>query len=158
VIGMLDDMKNKDYQVIYVTGEIHYENVMEQILNLPKNVVIKPFIHNMPEVLKGIDLIVARSGATTLAEITALGLPSILIPSPYVTANHQEKNARALSDHDAAALILEKDLSSAVLVKEMDTILLDGANLQKMSAASKQLGIPDAAMKLYKEIQDLAAQ
>jgi UDP-N-acetylglucosamine--N-acetylmuramyl-(pentapeptide) pyrophosphoryl-undecaprenol N-acetylglucosamine transferase len=101
---------------------------------------------------------VARSGATTLAEITALGLPSILIPSPYVTANHQEKNARALSDHDAAALILEKDLTSAVLVKEMDSILLDGANLQKMSAASKQLGIPDAAMKLYKEIQDLAVQ
>jgi UDP-N-acetylglucosamine--N-acetylmuramyl-(pentapeptide) pyrophosphoryl-undecaprenol N-acetylglucosamine transferase len=158
VIGMLDEMKNKDYQVIYVTGEIHYENVMEQVLNLPKNVVIKPFIHNMPEVLKGIDLIVARSGATTLAEITALGLPSILIPSPYVTANHQEKNARALTDHDAAAIILEKDLSSAVLVKEMDAILLDGANLQKMSAASKQLGIPDAAMKLYKEIQDLANQ
>lgn len=156
VIGMLDEMKNKNYQVIYVTGEVHYDHVMDQVKNLPKNVVIKPFIHNMPEVLKGIDLIVARSGATTLAEITALGLPSILIPSPYVTANHQEKNARALSDHDAAALILEKDLSSAALIKEMDAILLDAENLQKMSAASKQLGIPDAAAKLYKEIQVLA--
>jgi UDP-N-acetylglucosamine--N-acetylmuramyl-(pentapeptide) pyrophosphoryl-undecaprenol N-acetylglucosamine transferase len=156
VIDMMDEMKEKDYQMIYVTGEVHYENVMKQIKSLPKNVVIKPFIHNMPEVLIGIDLIVARSGATTLAEITALGLPSILIPSPYVTANHQEKNARALSDHDAAALVLEKDLSSTALIKEMDAILLDQENLQKMKAASRQLGIPDAAKKLFIELEALA--
>lgn len=57
----------------------------------PNNVIIKPFIHNMPEVLTGVDLVVSRAGATTLAELTALGKPSVLIPSPYVTNNHQEK-------------------------------------------------------------------
>lgn len=83
----------------------------------PENVIIKPFVHNMPEVLAGIDLAVSRAGATSLAELTSLGVPSILIPSPYVTNNHQEKNARALSDHGAAELLLESDLSSENLLK-----------------------------------------
>ena len=73
-----------------------------ELIGNPENVVIKPFIHNMPEILAGTDLTVASAGATTLAELTSLGIPSILIPSPYVTNNHQEKNATALSDHHAA--------------------------------------------------------
>ena len=78
---------------MYVTGEVHYDKVMEAVKQKgnPNNVIIKPFIHNMPEVLTGVDLVVSRAGATTLAELTALGKPSVLIPSPYVTNNHQEK-------------------------------------------------------------------
>ena len=78
--------------------------------------MIKPFIHNMPEYLAGMDLIVARAGATTLAEITSLGIPSILIPSPYVTNNHQEKNARAIrGTMERQNYVLEKDLTSEEL-------------------------------------------
>ncbi len=104
VLKSLESLSEKPYQVLYVTGDVHYEKVKKEaeIIGNPKNVIIKPFIHNMPEVLSGIDLVVSRAGATTLAELTSLGVPSILIPSPYVTNNHQEKNARALSDHGAA--------------------------------------------------------
>jgi UDP-N-acetylglucosamine--N-acetylmuramyl-(pentapeptide) pyrophosphoryl-undecaprenol N-acetylglucosamine transferase len=107
-----------------------------------------PFVHNMPEVLSGIDLTVSRAGATTLAELTSLGIPSILIPSPYVTNNHQEKNARALSDHGAAELLLETDLTAAKLVGKIDEILLQQKKLTDMKVAAKKLGIPDSAQKL----------
>ncbi|MGG3888933.1 undecaprenyldiphospho-muramoylpentapeptide beta-N-acetylglucosaminyltransferase [Metabacillus fastidiosus] len=151
VLQMIPALKNKDYEVVYVTGEVHYKNVMEKIekMSSPPNIIIKPFIHNMPDVLAGIDLIVSRAGATSLAEITALGLPSILIPSPYVTANHQEVNARSLSDHDAAILLSEQALNGEALLAQMDEILLNEQRLTQMAEASKKLGIPDAAKKLY---------
>lgn len=158
VIDMLPVLKEKDYQVLYVTGEAHYESVIKEVEKIgnPSNVIIKPFISNMPEVLGGIDLIVGRAGATSLAEITALGLPSILIPSPYVTANHQEVNARSLSDHGAAVLLLEKELNGAVLQKEIDRIMEGKGRLFEMRAASKKLGMPDAAARLYNEMKKLS--
>jgi UDP-N-acetylglucosamine--N-acetylmuramyl-(pentapeptide) pyrophosphoryl-undecaprenol N-acetylglucosamine transferase len=104
----------------------------------------------MPEVLAGIDLVVSRAGATTLAELTSLGIPSILIPSPYVTNNHQEKNARSLTNNGAATLLLEKDLNSKSLVNHIDQILLDQEKLKEMKLKAKSIGIPDAARRLYK--------
>ncbi|MCD7033891.1 undecaprenyldiphospho-muramoylpentapeptide beta-N-acetylglucosaminyltransferase [Metabacillus sp. GX 13764] len=158
VLDMLPAFKGKNYQVLYVTGEVHYEAVMAEVNKTgnPDNVHIKPFIHNMPEVLGSIDLIVGRAGATSLAEITALGLPSILIPSPYVTANHQEVNARSLSDHGAAVLLLEKELNGNVLLKEIDGIMEEQGRLFEMSAASKKLGMPDAATRLYDVLQSIS--
>lgn len=93
VVKSLTELSGKPYQVLYVTGDVHFEDVRKEVelVGNPENVIIKPFIHNMPEVLSGVDLTVARAGATTLAELTSLGIPSILIPSPYVTDNHQEK-------------------------------------------------------------------
>ncbi|MDQ0161638.1 UDP-N-acetylglucosamine--N-acetylmuramyl-(pentapeptide) pyrophosphoryl-undecaprenol N-acetylglucosamine transferase [Bacillus alveayuensis] len=157
VIGALEKFSKKSYQVIYVTGEVHYDSVMNKAkeLNLKNNVIIKPFIHNMPEVLAAVDLVVSRAGATTIAEITALGLPSILIPSPYVTANHQEMNARSLSKHEAAILLLEKEISSERLLKHIDEILLNPVQLESMRKASKKFGIPDAAQRLYMEMERL---
>lgn len=75
---------------------MHYEAVKKEIALIGEkgNIKVVPFIHNMPEVLRAVDLVVSRAGATTLAELTALGLPSILIPSPYVTNNHQEKTRK----------------------------------------------------------------
>ncbi|WP_077617733.1 undecaprenyldiphospho-muramoylpentapeptide beta-N-acetylglucosaminyltransferase [Bacillus sinesaloumensis] len=156
-LNALSEVKEKDYQFLYVTGEVHYENVLKQVkaVGNPDNVIIKPFIHNMPEVLAGVDLVVARAGATTLAELTALGLPSILVPSPYVTNNHQEKNARSLSDKGAAILRLEKDLTGSQLIKDIDSILLNPIKLDEMKHASTKIGMPDAAARLYKVMQDL---
>ena len=109
----------------------------------------------MPEVLAGTDLTVARAGATTLAELTSLGIPSILIPSPYVTNNHQEKNARSLSDHGAAKLLLENDLNGQKLMSEIDRILMNEQTLTDMKTAAKKLGIPDSADRLYKLMEEL---
>lgn len=149
VIKSLNALRNKPYQVLYVTGEVHYEAVKKEValIGNPDNVIIKPFIHQMPEVLACVDLTVARAGATTLAELTSLGVPSILIPSPYVTNNHQEKNARALADQGAALLLLEKDLTANRLINLMD-IVMDQDQLAKMANNAEKLGIQDAAQRL----------
>ncbi|WP_223596016.1 undecaprenyldiphospho-muramoylpentapeptide beta-N-acetylglucosaminyltransferase [Neobacillus bataviensis] len=157
VIKSLSDFAEKPYQILYVTGDVHFEDVQKEVelVGNPQNVVIKPFIHNMPEVLAGIDLVVSRAGATSLAEITSLGIPSILIPSPYVTNNHQEKNARALSDHGAAQLLLEKELNSKSLIGHIDRILLNSENLKEMKLKAKKMGVPDSASRLYQVMGQL---
>ncbi|MED0680205.1 undecaprenyldiphospho-muramoylpentapeptide beta-N-acetylglucosaminyltransferase [Aneurinibacillus thermoaerophilus] len=144
------------YHFIYVTGEVHYDKTMEAIKNqggVPENMTIRPFIYNMPEVLAGIDLIVNRAGASFLAEITALGLPSILIPSPYVTNNHQEKNGRWLEEQGASRVITESQLNGSLLLAEIDAILRDSARVDRMRQAAKALGQPNAATLIYKELQ-----
>jgi UDP-N-acetylglucosamine--N-acetylmuramyl-(pentapeptide) pyrophosphoryl-undecaprenol N-acetylglucosamine transferase len=158
VVKSLTELSSKPYQVLYVTGDVHYEEVKKEVelVGNPDNVIIKPFIHNMPEVLAGVDLTVSRAGATTLAELTSLGIPSILIPSPYVTDNHQEKNALALSDNGAARLLLEKDLTGPKLVENIDQILGNEERLADMKKAAKKLGIPDAAARLHSLMKDLA--
>ncbi|MDF2855600.1 MAG: UDP-diphospho-muramoylpentapeptide beta-N-acetylglucosaminyltransferase [Neobacillus sp.] len=157
VIKSLSELGEKPYQVLYITGDVHYQEVKDEVelVGNPQNVVIKPFIHNMPEVLAGVDLVVSRAGATTLAEITSLGIPSILIPSPYVTNNHQEKNARSLSDHGAADLLLEKDLNSITLLQCIDRILLNKETLKEMKTKAKKLGVPDSATRVYKLMKEL---
>ncbi|GGE66280.1 undecaprenyldiphospho-muramoylpentapeptide beta-N-acetylglucosaminyltransferase [Priestia taiwanensis] len=160
VLEILGEIGNKDYELLYVTGEVHYDSVMEEVKKSgnPSNVVIKPFVYNMPEVLAGMDLVVARAGATTLAELTALGKASILIPSPYVTNNHQEKNASSLKENGAALVRKEQELTGASLLQDMDNILLQDDVLEKMKQASEELGIQDAAMRLYKEMQALTGK
>lgn len=144
--------EHADYHIIYVTGEVHYEQTIKAIGDVPPNMTIRPFIYNMPEVLAGVDLIVNRAGASFLAEITALGLPSILIPSPYVTNNHQEKNGRWLEEQGAARVILESELSGKTLLEAMDRILKDESLTQTMSTASRSLGQTDAATLVYNEL------
>lgn len=157
VVKSLSELGGKPYQVLYITGDVHFDSVKKEVelVGNPQNVVIKPFVHNMPEVLAGIDLVVSRAGATTLAEITSLGIPSILVPSPYVTNNHQEKNARSLSDNGAAELLLEKDLNSKSLIQHIDRILLNNENLTVMKKKAKEIGVPDSASRLYELMKQL---
>ena len=107
----------------------------------------------MPEVLAGIDLIVNRAGASFLAEITALGIPSILIPSPYVTNNHQEKNARWVERQGAGMVILETELTGKVLLQTINQILSNPQVNQKMGEAAKSLGQPEAATLIYEQLK-----
>jgi UDP-N-acetylglucosamine--N-acetylmuramyl-(pentapeptide) pyrophosphoryl-undecaprenol N-acetylglucosamine transferase len=157
VIEMASDISGyPSYHFIYVTGEVHYEKTIETIRKqggVPENMTVRPFIYNMPEVLAGIDLIVNRAGASFLAEITSLGLPSILIPSPYVTNNHQEKNARWLEEQGASRVILENELSGPSLLREINEVLRDSERVQKMRKAAKALGQPDAATLVYNELK-----
>jgi UDP-N-acetylglucosamine--N-acetylmuramyl-(pentapeptide) pyrophosphoryl-undecaprenol N-acetylglucosamine transferase len=157
VVKALSELGEKPYQVLYITGDVHFEDVKNEVelVGNPKNVIIKPFIHNMPEVLSGMDLVVSRAGASTLAEITSLGIPSILVPSPYVTNNHQEKNARSLSDHGAAELLLEKELNNNSLVQHIDRILLNEEIRDEMKIKAKKLGVPDSANRLFELMKQL---
>lgn len=156
-LEVLKEAGTRSYQFLYVTGEVHYDHVIAEVgkQGNPLNIKIAPFIHNMPEVLKNVQLIVTRAGATTLAELTAIGLPSILVPSPYVTNNHQEKNARALSDNGAAVIKLEKEMSGSVLLEEVDSLMLDETKWNQMHKASLQLGKPEAAKKIYELMKQL---
>lgn len=147
----------RDYQVVFVTGQKRYDGVMDQLkhVEVAANVVVKPYIANMPEVLPKVAAIVGRAGATSLAEITADGIPSILIPSPYVTADHQTKNAQSLATVGAAEIITEADLSADTLLAKADQLMNDDGLRQDMAAASKRLGVPDAADRVLDVVLSL---
>lgn len=150
--------KNKPYQVLLATGEVHYEKVEQQISALPDrldNIRILPYVHDMPKLFKRTDLIVSRSGATTLTEVMALGLPSILIPSPYVTNNHQQKNAESLVKNRAAEMILEKDLHAQTLFEAIDNLMMHEAARKEMAFQAKRMGITDASDRIIEVIMDL---
>ncbi|MCJ7839553.1 undecaprenyldiphospho-muramoylpentapeptide beta-N-acetylglucosaminyltransferase [Lederbergia sp. NSJ-179] len=150
VLKSLSSLSRRPYQIIYVTGQIHYDHVMEEasLLGKQSNIAIVPFIHDMQKVLTSIDVVVGRAGATSLAEITAIGIPSILVPSPYVTNNHQEKNAQTLVEHGAAIMLLERELSSKQFLESLDSIMLNDEKRKMMGDASRKLGMRDASERL----------
>ncbi|MGC6767206.1 undecaprenyldiphospho-muramoylpentapeptide beta-N-acetylglucosaminyltransferase [Enterococcus sp. LJL128] len=157
-VEALPFFEEKNYQVLYASGDRYYEELQEK-LNLSKrklkNVSIQPYIDKMAEVMGNIQLIVGRAGATSIAEITALGLPAILIPSPYVTNDHQTKNAQSLVKAGAAKMIRDEELTGATLVAAVDRILLDESVHKKMAEASQKEGIPDAGKRLYDVVKEL---
>ncbi|MBR4262708.1 MAG: undecaprenyldiphospho-muramoylpentapeptide beta-N-acetylglucosaminyltransferase [Bacilli bacterium] len=144
---------NKDYEVLFVTGKGYYDEYKD-FESIP-NVKLVPYLYDMLGVMKNTDLIISRAGASTIAEITTLALPSILIPSPYVTHNHQEKNAQVLEDNGASIVIKEKDLSAALLLDTIDHILNDPKKYKSMVEANKKLGCPDSASKIYEIIRNI---
>ncbi|MCF6514855.1 undecaprenyldiphospho-muramoylpentapeptide beta-N-acetylglucosaminyltransferase [Lactobacillus sp. S2-2] len=158
MIDSIEQLNKKDYQLVFVTGSKRFEEVSKALsnINVNKNIYITPYISNMTEILPQISLIVARAGATTIAEITALGIPSILIPSPYVTADHQTKNAMSLVNNEAGLIIEEKNLNSLNLVQKIDHVMDDNKIREKMKINSKKLGIPDAADRLFNVVKDLS--
>lgn len=147
----LPEFNQRDYQVLVAAGARYFESLskgMETLGGTDQKVVIKPYLENMPALLANIDLVVCRSGATSIAEITALGLPSVLIPSPNVTNDHQTKNAMSLVKNGAATLLLDQELTGDALIEAIDQALLDDEKLRNMAAASKAEGIPDAGDRL----------
>lgn len=93
---LIPHFKDKNYQVLVLTG-VNYFDLYKDV-DCPKNVIIKPFMNDLIRLMKDASLIVSRAGASTIAEITSIGLPSILVPSPYVTHNHQMLNALELEN------------------------------------------------------------
>lgn len=143
----------KDYQVLIVTGKKYYDDYSEVII--PANVKLVPFLDNFLPLLKDTDLIVSRAGASTIAEITAIGLPAILVPSPYVTHNHQYMNAKELQDVGACKIITERDFSKDTLLPEIDLLFQNRKAYSDMRDASRKLGIRDSASRIYQEIKNL---
>ncbi|MGN0985014.1 MAG: undecaprenyldiphospho-muramoylpentapeptide beta-N-acetylglucosaminyltransferase [Candidatus Enterenecus sp.] len=113
---------------------------------------VRPYIDNMPTVMAAADLVICRAGASTLGELTALGKPAILVPSPFVAANHQYKNAKVLADRGGAVLIEEKDCSGALLYETAMELLSDGVRRAAMGRALKELAAPHAAEDIYGEL------
>ncbi len=151
--SMMKDFKDKPYEVLLITGKDYFEEYNN--VEIPSNVFIRPFINNLINVLKVADLIISRAGASTISEITAIGLPAILVPSPYVTDNHQLKNAKSLENAGACKILEEKDFNSENLINMIDTLFSNAQTLRDMSIKSKTLCIPDSATRIYSEISKL---
>ncbi len=153
MLELKDDFKDKNYEVLLVTGKGNYEEFLGY--KLSKNVKIVPYIENMGEVLKFTDLIITRAGATIISEITALGLPSIMIPSPYVSNNHQVINAKDLEKNGASIVIQENELNKEIIIEKIDEILNNKDLYKKMSSSAKDLGFKDSKERIYNEIERL---
>ncbi|HXP46756.1 MAG TPA: undecaprenyldiphospho-muramoylpentapeptide beta-N-acetylglucosaminyltransferase [Terriglobales bacterium] len=135
-------------QLVHQTGERDYNDAQAAYLRSRAHAEVFPFIEDMPGMFARADLIVCRSGASTVAEVTAAGKPAIFIPFPHAADAHQLRNAEALERAGAAVLIAEKDLTSERLVETVRELLGDPARLARMSAASRKLAHPDAARQI----------
>ena len=156
IVNMVSKFENKNYEVLLVTGKNNYDEISDS--KFPSNVKVVPYIEKMGEVLKFTDLIITRAGATIISEITALGIPSILIPSPYVANNHQVINANDLEQNGASFVIQEDAFDEDLLLEKIDSVLTNIKLYHKMSEAAKELGVPDSATRIYNEIERLCKQ
>ena len=152
--NIIPEFKDKPYEVLFITGARYFEQYND--VDIPKNVKMVPMLKDMLNVLKKTDLIITRAGASTIAEITAIGVPSIMIPSPYVTHNHQEKNAEVLENNKSAVVIKEKELTSEKLINTIDNLINDEKKLEEMRNNSKKLGVTDSATKIAKIVEELS--
>ena len=116
---------------------------------------VREYIYDMAPVMRAADLVICRAGASTISEITALATPAILVPSPYVTNNHQEKNARILEQHGGAVVLLEADASGEALYRAASGILRDPQRQADMSRGMAELGIRDATRRLYDTVMSI---
>ncbi len=151
--------KNKNYQLIWAAGPSQYEELKKYLkdnkkdIDNLKNVKIVPYIYNMEEVLNVVDLVVCRSGAMTITEISNVGKPAIFIPYPFATENHQEYNAKVLEKVGAAKIILDTNLNAQILNNEICEIVADKEKLHIMGKNASTIAIKNVEEKIYLEIK-----
>ena len=144
--------EHDELQFILQTGEDDLQWVRESCTEARLKVYTAPFIHEMEKAYACADIVVCRAGATTVAELTALGLPSILIPYPYSAGGHQEKNARMLQDAGASVLIEDRRLTGETLASLILETLKSDARLEGMATAARKLGRRDAGTSIARSI------
>ncbi len=150
---LIPGFNNKAYQVLVITGKKYFDEYKD--INVSDNVKIVPFMDDLINLMKDSDLIVSRAGASTIAEITAIGLPAILVPSPYVTNNHQYKNAKELEDRGACVIVTEDEFSKDRIIHEIDKMFDNKEEYDKMVVNSRKLGIDDSSTRIYEEMKKI---
>lgn len=150
---VLPKLANKPYNFLYVSGKNYYQDFAK--INIPKNVKVIPYLNDAVGYLKKADLFISRAGATTISEISVIGVPTIFIPSPYVTANHQFKNADSLVQKKAALMLQEADISETSFISLIDKTLADPSLLKTLSNNLKKYGIKDSATKIYQKLCEI---
>lgn len=150
------------YQILMGTGKNNqYDTVMSRFsqngidINKYTDITVNEYIYDMDIAMNAADLVISRAGASTLAELTAIGKPAILVPSPYVTDNHQEHNARAVEKMGGAVVILENDFSAESINKTVNEILTDKERLAQMKKKSSQMGVKNSAERICDEVLKL---
>ncbi len=154
--------------VILITGKDKYEETKKQIGEAEKDIlekgktekkagdiILKPYLHNIEDAYGAADLIVCRAGGISLSELTAIGRPAVVIPYPYATNQHQDHNARYLTEVGAAVSISDGDLDGPCLTETIKDLVENETNLQNMAQKSKELGRPDAAESIITLAEDI---
>lgn len=147
----LQRFEGKDYEVLFVTGKGSYDEVMKH--SYPKNVKIISFYEGLTSVMKKTDVMVSRAGASTLSELIALEVPSILIPSPYVANNHQYLNALDLVNQNAALMVEEKNLEDGVLFKKVDELINNEEEIKNIKSNLRKMQVKDSATVIYDNLK-----
>jgi UDP-N-acetylglucosamine--N-acetylmuramyl-(pentapeptide) pyrophosphoryl-undecaprenol N-acetylglucosamine transferase len=145
----------KDVQLLWQTGSKNFEEIRDFMKGANVASTVLPFIQDMSSAYAVPDLLVCRAGALTLAEVTACGKPSILIPYPFATADHQRYNAMSLKEKGAAEVILERELKGENLAAMIIGLLKDENRLKEMSENAKILAKPMAASQIVDEMEEL---
>ena len=153
-------LRREEVWVVHAAGEDGYE-ATRAALKLPEEqrarYLLSPYIEDMGDMLAAADLVLSRSGASSVAEIAALAVPSILVPYPLATEDHQTTNARFLTDAGAAVLVPDDELDSARFSDELLRLLGDASARQRLAACARGLGQAEAAARLADEVEALCA-
>lgn len=156
---ILNKYKDNDCVFLHATGkdsENFKKELVENGVDLAKNPHIKIVEYiDIPKCLPAADLVIGRSGASTLSELQALGKPSILIPSPYVTENHQYYNAMALVENGAAVILEEKNLTAESITEKVNELIRDRAKLEKIGRCAKEMAVSDATARIYDTVCEI---
>ncbi len=157
IIDVIDFYKNRDdVNILHVTGKRLKDDFQkcleEKNIEIPTNVTITDYYHEAPIALSASDLIIGSAGAITIAEITKLGVASILIPKAYTAENHQEYNARALEKNGAAIVITEKELKEDTLLLAIQDLINNSDKLKDMAVNSKNMGMTNSEEEIFKLI------
>ena len=151
---VIENMVKEDVAFIFATGKVYYDEFIETIkdIELKPYQRVMPYLDNMADGLAASDIVIGSAGAISLAEITALGKPSIIIPKDYTAENHQEYNAKSIESQGAGIAILEKDLTPQSLNEAVFKLLGDKELLIDMANNAKKIGKPEAIDLIYNEI------
>ncbi|MBR1749213.1 MAG: undecaprenyldiphospho-muramoylpentapeptide beta-N-acetylglucosaminyltransferase [Bacilli bacterium] len=155
-LSVLKKLEGKDYEVCYITGKGHYEEMKEE--NVPKNVEFIPYCDNLPGLMKVSDLVVSRAGAGSLSEILSLEIPSLIIPSPNVANNHQYYNAKELQDKGCIELLEEKDITEESLLISIEDCLYNKEKRLKMIHSMKLLDTKNSSLMIYENIKEMISK
>ena len=150
----LSTIENETYKVLYITGKTHYDDFVKDAI-FPKNVKVVPYYENLAGIMKDAYLVISRAGASTLSEILALKIPSILIPSPYVANNHQYYNAIDLVNMKVAELIEEKNLNANIIKVSINELVNNDKLYKEMKDNLEKLSLNNSSTIIYKQIKEL---
>jgi UDP-N-acetylglucosamine--N-acetylmuramyl-(pentapeptide) pyrophosphoryl-undecaprenol N-acetylglucosamine transferase len=160
----LEQEAGHPFQHIHATGAFGWEWMPQHLeelgvsVNDGKGIDMREYIYDMPTVMAAADVIISRAGASSCNEIAASGTPCILIPSPNVTNNHQEKNARILEKRGAALVILEPECTADWVMQRLRELLSSGDRCCEMSAQLRNMAVLDSAERICTMIEELAAR
>ena len=152
--AFLQIVGDEPYNILYVTGKAYYDDFIKDT-SFPKNVKVVPYFDNLAGLMKDAYLLISRAGASTISEILALKVPSILIPSPYVANNHQYYNALDLVNMKVAELIEEKNLTTDLIQVSINELVNNSGKYQELKNNLEKLNTKESSTIIYEQIKEL---